>query len=44
MKLKKACNTQPCKAGESGAKIEVPDESWKFMQPTITLPVTLEAR
>lgn len=44
MKLKKACNTQPCKKGDSKDKIDIPDESWKFMQPTITLPVQLESR
>jgi len=44
VKLKKACNTQPCKAGENGSKRDVPDEEWKFKQPTITLPIGLDSR
>lgn len=44
IKLKRACNTQPCKAGENGAKIDVPSQEWKFKQPTITLPVSLDSR
>jgi hypothetical protein len=44
IKMKKACNTQPCKAGQNGGKLNVADEAWKFKQPTITLPVTLDSR
>lgn len=45
IKLKKACNTQPCKAGENPGKIPVPeDEEWKTKQPTITLPIKLDTR
>jgi hypothetical protein len=29
IKLKKACNTQPCKPGENGGKVDVPDDAWK---------------
>lgn len=44
IKLKKSCNTQPCKPGEDGGKLDIPDQEWKFRQPTITLPITLESR
>jgi len=42
--LSKACNTQPCKAGENAGKLDIPDEEWKTKQPTITLPIKLESR
>jgi len=45
IKLKKACNTQPCKSGENSGKLDSPaDEAWKTKQPTITLPIRLETR
>lgn len=44
IKLSKACNTQPCKAGENAGKLDIPDEEWKTKQPTITLPIKLESR
>lgn len=44
VKLKKACNTQPCKEGDNKGKLNVPDEEWKFKQPTITLPTSLDSR
>lgn len=40
VKLKKSCNTQPCKEGQGSD----PNNAWKFKQPTITLPVQLESR
>lgn len=43
-KLQRACNTQPCKSGENSGKLNLPDEEWKFKQPTITLPVGLDSR
>lgn len=42
--MKKACNTQPCQPGENKGKLNVPDDSWKSLQPLITLPVQLEAK
>lgn len=44
IKLKRSCNTQPCKPGQNGNKIDLPNEEWKFKQPTITLPVSLDSR
>jgi len=44
MKLKRACNTQPCSPGENPNKLDVADDSWKEKQPTLTLPVQLESR
>jgi hypothetical protein len=44
MKLNRRCNTQPCDKGQSESKIPVMDESWRALQPTITLPAHLDAR
>lgn len=44
MKLKRGCNTHPCLPGQVNTNIPVQDDSWKYKQPSITLPVKLEAR
>lgn len=44
LKLKRLCNSRPCKPGESSEKQNLPDEAWKFKQPTITLPVTIDSK
>lgn len=42
VKLKKSCNTQPCKKGQD-PKVD-PAEEWKSKQPTITLPIKLDSK
>jgi len=44
MKMKRGCNTIPCLPGQSTGTIPVVDDSWKYLQPSITLPIKLEAR
>lgn len=42
--LKRSCNTQPCKKGQSSKNPEAEADEWKKKQPTITLPIKLESR
>jgi len=45
VKLKKACNTQPCKPGENPGQVaDLEAEAWKSKQPMVTLPIRLETR
>lgn len=44
VKLVRMCNTKPCDKGQTESKIAVMDDSWKALQPTMTLPAHLDAR
>jgi len=42
MELKRACNSRPCKGGESSKKLKVVNDEWKFKKKSLVLPLTLK--